>query len=62
MTRVEKRVHRKRRRWLRFWARHWKPLPAFHTYRTIERLYGDDFRLQPSGEVGRIEGVRFREA
>jgi len=60
VTRIDR---KKRRRWLKFWAKYWKPLPAFHTLRTIERLEGDTYRMNlfASGEVGMIENVTWIE-
>jgi hypothetical protein len=62
-TRAERIARRKRRRWLRFWSKHFKPLPASHTLRTIERLEGDDYRMRYTGEVGILDfGVTFIES
>lgn len=63
MERGVKLARRKRRRWLRFWSKHYRALPAFHTLRTMERLEGDRKQLRLNlGEVGRIEGVRWMGA
>jgi hypothetical protein len=64
LTRSDRLARRKRRRWLKFWEKHWKPLPAFHTMRTIERLVADDYRcsIWTTDEYVVWEGVRFIES
>lgn len=52
--RQERIERRKRRRWLRFYvAFERKP---FKTWRTMERMYGP---IRMTGEVGRVEGIRW---
>lgn len=49
-----RRERRARRRWLRFEVR-FAPKP-FKTWRTMERLHG---KIRMTGEIGRIEGIRW---
>ena len=62
--RVARVARRNRRRWLRFWSKQYKPLPAFHTLRTIERLEGDNYVLKiNTEEIGILDfGVTFIES